>query len=52
MVTRHLEPAASAVEPKVEFCVLDDVTEVVDQDELAGPGMHLASTSAGTSSGD
>lgn len=47
MVTRHLEPAAFAVEPKVAFCVLDDVAEVIGQDELAGPGMHLGSTSAG-----
>jgi hypothetical protein len=47
MVTRHLEPAAFAVEPKVPFCVLDDVAEIVDRDELAGPGMHLGSTSAG-----
>lgn len=46
MVTRHLEPAAFAVEPKVPFCVLDDVADVVDQDDLAGPGMHLRSTSA------
>jgi hypothetical protein len=44
MVTRHLEPAAFAIEPKVAFCVLDDVAEVVDQDEFPGPGIHLRST--------
>jgi hypothetical protein len=47
MVTRHLEPAAFAVEPKVAFCVLDDVADVVDQDDLAGPGMHLGRASTG-----
>lgn len=47
MVTRHLEPAAFAVEPKVAFCVLDDVADIVDQDELPGPGMHLSGNSAG-----
>ena len=41
MVTRHLEPAAFAVEPTVAFCVLDDVADVVDRDDLVGPGMHL-----------
>ena len=45
MVTRHLEPAAFAVEPKVAFCVADDVADVVDQDDLAGPGIHLGSES-------
>lgn len=45
MVTRHLEPAAFAVEPKVAFCVLDDVADVVDQADLAGPGMHLGNAS-------
>ena len=45
MVTRHLEPAAFSVDPKVAFCVLDDVAYVVDQDDLAGPGMHLGRTS-------
>lgn len=43
IVTRHPEPAAFAVEPSVAFCVLDDVADVVDRDDLAGPGMHLAS---------
>lgn len=46
MVTRRLEPAAFAVEPKVAFCVLDDIADVVDRDELAGPGMHLGDTQA------
>ena len=41
MVTRHREPAAFAIEPNVAFCVLDDVADVVDQDNLAGPGMHM-----------
>lgn len=40
MVTSHLEPGAFAVHPKVPFCVLDDLVEVVDQDQLPGPGLH------------
>lgn len=40
MVTRHVEPAAFAVAPKVAFCVLDSVADVVDNNELSGPGMH------------
>jgi hypothetical protein len=40
MVTRHLEPAAFAVNLKVPFCVLDDVVKVVDQDPLPDPGLH------------
>jgi hypothetical protein len=35
-----------AIEPKVAFCVLDDVAEVVDQAELAGPEIRLDSTPA------
>ncbi len=45
MVTRHLEPAAFAIEPKVAFCVLDEFAEVMDQDEFPGPGIHLRSIS-------
>jgi len=45
MVTRHLEPAAFAVNPRVPFCVLEDIVEVVDQDELPGPGLHSFPTS-------
>ena len=46
MVTRHLEPAAFAANPKVPFCVLDDIAKVVDQDQLPGPGLHgLTATS-------
>jgi len=41
MVTRHLEPAAFALEPTVAFCLIDDIVEVIDRDELAGPGLHL-----------
>ncbi len=43
IVTRHLEPAAFAAEPKVAFCVLDDIADVIDQDDLAGPRIHLSS---------
>jgi hypothetical protein len=40
MVTRRVEPAAFAVEPQVAFCILDDLAEIIDQDELPGPGLH------------
>jgi hypothetical protein len=40
MVTRHLEPAALAVAPKVPFCVIDDVMAVVNNDALPAPGLH------------
>ncbi|MDA1359728.1 hypothetical protein O1R50_08850 [Glycomyces luteolus] len=36
MVTRHVEAAAFAVEPKVPFCTVNDLTEMVDQEELPG----------------
>ena len=39
MVTRHLEPAAYAVDPRVPFCVLHNLGATVDQDELPRPGL-------------
>ncbi len=41
MVTRHLEPAAFAIDPRVAFCIVDDLAAVVDDDRLAGPGIHM-----------
>ena len=47
MVTRHVEPAAFAVHPRVAFCTLEDVAAIADQDELPGPGMHLRDAFSG-----
>jgi hypothetical protein len=44
MATRHLEPAAFAVNPRVAFCVIADVLGVVCQDQLPTPGLHGAAT--------
>lgn len=41
-VTRRVDPAAFAVNPRIPFCVADDVVVVVDQDATPGPGFHEA----------
>jgi hypothetical protein len=40
MVTRHVEPAAFSVNPRVLFCVLEDVVDVVGQDNEPGIGFY------------
>jgi hypothetical protein len=39
-VTRRVDPAAFAVTPRIPFS--DDVVQVVDRDDLPGPGFHEA----------
>lgn len=43
MTTRHPEPAAFTRTPRVAFCLLADVHEIVTNDELVGLGLHGAS---------
>lgn len=40
VVTRRVDPAAFAVNPRLSFCVADDVIDIVDRDQLPGPGFH------------
>lgn len=42
-VTRRVDPAAFAVNPRIPFCVADDVVTVVDEDVTPGPGFHRGS---------
>ena len=39
-VTRRVDPGAFAVNPRIPFCVADDVVAVVDQDVTPDPGFH------------
>jgi hypothetical protein len=39
-VTRRVDPGAFAVNPRIPFCVADDVVQVVDRDATPGPGFH------------
>ncbi|MFI6095125.1 hypothetical protein ACIA8G_06225 [Lentzea sp. NPDC051213] len=43
MATRHPEPAAFTHPPRVAFCLLADVYEIVTDDELVEPGPHGSS---------
>lgn len=38
IVTRHVEAAAFAVNPRVAFCTINTIAEAVDSNELPGPG--------------
>lgn len=40
VVTRRVDPAAFAVNSRLSFCVADDVIDIVDRDQLPGPGFH------------
>jgi hypothetical protein len=39
-VTRRVDPGAFAVNPRIPFCIADDVVAVVDQDVMPDPGFH------------
>lgn len=41
-VTRRVDPGAFAVDPRIPFCVADNVVQIVDQDAMPGPGFHEA----------
>lgn len=38
LVTRHVEPAAFTLTPRVPFCTVQAVADVVDNDEVPNPG--------------
>lgn len=40
VVTRRVDPAAFAVNPRLSFCVADDVVDIVGRDQLPCPGFH------------
>ena len=40
VVTRRVHPAAFAVDPRVAFCVINDVVQVVDHDGAVEPGFQ------------
>ncbi len=42
MVTRHLEAAAFAVDPRVTFCTINTIAEAGDSDVLPGLGWFEA----------
>ncbi|GAB2472375.1 hypothetical protein [Jatrophihabitans fulvus] len=48
MVTRHVEAAAFAVDPRVAFCTIDTLVEAVDRDELPDLGWFESALAAGT----
>ncbi|CAN5566246.1 hypothetical protein BH10ACT8_BH10ACT8_04600 [soil metagenome] len=50
MVTRHVEAAAFAVNPRVTFCTVDTLAEAVDRDEL--PALGWLEPAAGRVGGD
>lgn len=41
-VARRVDPGAFAVNPRIPFCVADDVIQVIDQDASPEPGFHEA----------
>jgi hypothetical protein len=43
IVTRHVEPAAFSVTPRVTFCTVEDVATAVDQDDEPRVGFYRGS---------